>query len=62
MHEDNQKTISVDLTLYELNDLRYYLYSIINQDSVYTTNYINFAKNLFQKLDEARENYFLKKN
>ncbi len=51
MDEDTQEIINVPLTIWEVRNIRYYLYNTINKDNMYTSNYMDFLKNLFKKFD-----------
>ena len=61
MDEDTQEIINVPLTIWEVRKwisfqknypyIRYYLYNTINKDNMYTSNYMDFLKNLFKKFD-----------
>lgn len=55
MDEDTQEIINVPLTIWEVRNIRYYLYNTINKDNMYTSNYMNFLKNLFKKFDIVLE-------
>ncbi len=57
MLEDNQKTISIDLNISELKHIRYYLYNIIIQDSIYHIDFVNFAKNFLKKIVLSIDKY-----
>lgn len=55
MDEENEKNTNVSLNIWEIKNIRYYLYQTIIKDNMYTDNYINFSKNLFKKFNIAIE-------
>lgn len=57
MDEYAQKTVNVPLTIWELRDIRYYLYNNLRKEDVHTSFYINFLKNLFKKFNMAIEEF-----
>lgn len=46
-------TVDVTLTYYELRHIRYHFWNISKDDKIYTDNHLKFAKNMYEKFNNA---------